>query len=259
MVLLAVLRLLLAGTAPNCSGEHIGGGLCSLLGTATNGTAAMMEGEIPAEEPSQQDGLMDNANERAAEEETSTARDTTVVIIDVIVIFLAGVAIVLAFVAITYLISKLTDLCDRRNGLYDEDDEIDRGSLTRKANLWGLRRSERQQILQHIFQSTTHLYSTKNDGDENNQKSTRGGDIEMGAVSTSTPITESEAPIVEAIVSENEEKGEAALLPSKTRTIRHLLPQTTTKMSRTTSRSKTWTTVECAASASRNTRTVNPS
>jgi len=162
-----------------------------LLATGATATAGGLNGKTTMDsetgmidEPSQPDVPMNTVNVRAAEE-TSSARDTTDVIIDVIVIFLCGVAIVLAFVAITYLVSKLTDICDRRNRLYDEHDEIDRGGLTRKANLWGLRRSERQQILKRIFQSTTHAYSTKNDDNYNNKKA-KGGDIEMEAVSIST-------------------------------------------------------------------------
>ena len=56
-----------------------------------------------------------------------------------------------------YVLSRTADVCSSRSAM-NEQDPLDRGALSRKANLWGLKLSERQRILQHVFRATTRAY-----------------------------------------------------------------------------------------------------
>ena len=155
--------------------------------------------------------------------EEEEPRDAVDIVKDIIIILLSGTAIILVLLAITYMITKLTDHCDGRHpqGTYSwptmggghpvGEDDIDRGSLTRKANLWGLRRSERLTILQEILKSTTTIYNSSTNMEPNsncnfeNQKNElldsgdHAGDIEMGTVTLpSTSLSGSEREASEA-------------------------------------------------------------
>jgi len=73
---------------------------------------------------------------------------------DVAIIFLVGVAIVIGLLFVVYLLMLIMDkycCCIPGWMAAGESVEIDHGPVARKAGLWGLRRSERQAILEHIF------------------------------------------------------------------------------------------------------------
>jgi len=61
----------------------------------------------------------------------------------------------------------------------NEQDPLDRGALSRKSNLWGLKLSERQRILQHVFRATTRVYhkdNTSNAANVNEKEKGSGGE-----------------------------------------------------------------------------------
>lgn len=106
---------------------------------------------------------------------------------DFALIVLAIIAVVLVLTLLTYLSAVASDYLIRfdatQTGLLD----IDRCSLTRKANLLGLRTQERELILQQLFKATTFLYSEETllkfrAWEIKHDKSV--GDIEMGLVKT---------------------------------------------------------------------------
>jgi Ring finger domain len=128
------------------------------------------------------------------------------------VIFLfAGIAVVGGLMGVTYLISIIMDkiapaptspssfaaIAARRAALeaqmqnnLDGNDEnrLDRGPLSRRANLWGLLMFERELILMKIFPTMSFDYDVKeiSAGTENLSEDDTGGDVEMAAVSSAT-------------------------------------------------------------------------
>lgn len=145
---------------------------------------------------------------------TSTTSDGGGKARHVVIILSAGIAVVAGMVLLTYLSSIVADCFLRGRGEVTPDD-MDRGSLSRKANLWGLRLHERARVLPHIFQKTTFAYSESMVKERLRLKSTvpekplgaEVGDIEMGAVASGnyTHGTRFAVPAVEKRVLEKNE------------------------------------------------------
>jgi len=93
---------------------------------------------------------------------------TSELVKNVVVILLSGIAIIVCMILFTYSIAIIVDkycCCCYPVSVDATGDEFDDGPVARKAGLWGLRASERMQILHYIFEKTTFTYNDKeNDG-----------------------------------------------------------------------------------------------
>lgn len=101
----------------------------------------------------------------------TAAKAPTEVVKNVVIIFLVGVAIVLGLLLVTYLLMVIMDkYCCCMPGWRAAGDsvQIDRGPVARKAGLWGLRREEREAILQHLLVGKPYTPDMIQNNDEEN-------------------------------------------------------------------------------------------
>jgi Ring finger domain len=126
-----------------------------------------------------------------------------------VIFFFGGIAVIGGLMGVTYLITLIMDkitpnetssvsfaaIAARRAALEaqmqnnpdgDDENRLDRGPLSRKANLWGLQMFERELILKKVFPAMTFKYDVKeiSASAENMTKDDNGGDIELAVVST---------------------------------------------------------------------------
>jgi len=137
-------------------------------------------------------------NADSSSENSGGKDDPMKVVQNVVILLLAGIAIVIALVLLSYLVAMVADRCARgfrpTSTAHDEiirNDNSGSSAISRKANLWGLKLSERERILQKVFESTTFAYSEQ---DVVSQQTNRDscitlGDIEMGRIRKREPST----------------------------------------------------------------------
>lgn len=158
--------------------------------------------------------LVDTAAQRSDEERLSSviqyrelqgANEATK---NAVIFLFGGIAVVGGLMGITYLITIIMDkisptptssvsfaaIAAHRAALEaqmqntpdgDGENRLDRGPLSRKANLWGLLMFERELILKKVFPAMSFDFDFKeiSAGIENTSDSNTGGDIEMAVVS----------------------------------------------------------------------------
>ena len=105
----------------------------------------------------------------------SSSSDTGDVVKNVVLIVLIGIAIILCLLLLTYVFSIIADrycCCFPWFRPVSDQNDFDRGPVSRKAGLWGLKQSERALILQHIFQKTSFIYNSQDKKSQGNKDGT---------------------------------------------------------------------------------------
>lgn len=134
-------------------------------------------------------------------------QDSNQAIKNAVIFLFGGIAVVGGLMGITYLITLIMDkisptptssvsfaaIAARRAALEaqiqnnpdgNDENRLDRGPLSRKANLWGLQMFERELVLKKIFPAMSFNYSIKeiSAGTGNTAEDNAIGDIEMAEV-----------------------------------------------------------------------------